>query len=115
MEYKKELCNTHICLIQYYLGAQDLANFTATDICVSSTSALWKNFHNTFVVAAHFTTQLMEKKTEFSVDERDGTYKLILFDDRLARYGTGSLGHQVSGSFGSSLTSGSQGHHFDSV
>ena len=35
---------------------------------------LWKNFHSTFVVAVHFTTQLMEKKTEFSVDVRDGTH-----------------------------------------
>jgi len=28
-------------------------------------------------------------------------------------HGTGSLGHRVSGSFGSSFTSGSPGHHFD--
>jgi len=30
-------------------------------------------------------------------------------------YGTGSLGHRVNGSFGSSFTSGSPGHHFDLV
>jgi len=30
-------------------------------------------------------------------------------------YGTGSLGHRVNGSFGSSFTSGSPGHHFDPV
>ena len=29
------------------------------------------------------------------------------------RHGTGSLGHQVNGSFGSSFTSGSPGRHFD--
>ena len=29
------------------------------------------------------------------------------------RHGTGLLGHRVSGSFGSSFTSGSPGHHFD--
>ena len=29
------------------------------------------------------------------------------------RHGTGSLGHRVSGSFGSSFTSRSPGHHFD--
>jgi len=28
-------------------------------------------------------------------------------------YGTGSLGHRVNGSFGSSFTSGSPGHHVD--
>jgi len=32
-----------------------------------------------------------------------------------SRHGTGSLGHRVSGSFGSSFTSGSPGHHFDPV
>ena len=32
-----------------------------------------------------------------------------------ARHGTGSLGHRVNGSFGSSFTSGSPGHHFDRV
>jgi len=32
-----------------------------------------------------------------------------------ARHGTGSLGHRVNGSFGSSFTSGSPGHHFDPV
>jgi len=31
------------------------------------------------------------------------------------RHGTGSLGHRVNGSFGSSFTSGSPGHHFDPV
>jgi len=31
------------------------------------------------------------------------------------RHGTGSLGHRVSGLFGSSFTSRSPGHHFDSV
>jgi len=31
------------------------------------------------------------------------------------RHGTGSLGHRVSGSFGSSFTSGSPDHHFDPV
>ena len=30
-------------------------------------------------------------------------------------HGTGSLGHRVSGSFGSSFTSGSPGYHFDLV
>jgi len=29
------------------------------------------------------------------------------------RHGTGLLGHRVNGSFGSSFTSGSPGHHFD--
>ena len=32
-----------------------------------------------------------------------------------SRHGTGSLGHRVNGSFGSSFTSGSPGHHFDPV
>ena len=31
------------------------------------------------------------------------------------RHGTGSLGHRVNGSFESSFTSGSPGHHFDPV
>jgi len=31
------------------------------------------------------------------------------------RHGTGSLGHRVNGSFGSSFTSGSPGRHFDPV
>ena len=31
------------------------------------------------------------------------------------RHGTGSLGHRVNGSFGSSFKSGSPGHHFDPV
>ena len=31
------------------------------------------------------------------------------------RHGTGSLSHRVNGSFGSSFTSGSPGHHFDPV
>jgi len=31
------------------------------------------------------------------------------------RHGTGSLGHRVNGSFGSSFTSGSPGYHFDPV
>jgi len=31
------------------------------------------------------------------------------------RHGSGSLGHRVNGSFGSSFTSGSPGHHFDPV
>ena len=31
------------------------------------------------------------------------------------RHGTGSLGRRVNGSFGSSFTSGSPGHHFDPV
>ena len=31
------------------------------------------------------------------------------------RHGTGSLGHRVNGSFGSSFTSGSPSHHFDPV
>jgi len=31
------------------------------------------------------------------------------------RHGTGSLGHRVNGSFGSSFTPGSPGHHFDPV
>ena len=31
------------------------------------------------------------------------------------RHGTGSLGHWVNGSFGSSFTSGSPGHHYDPV
>jgi len=34
---------------------------------------------------------------------------------QLIRHGTGSLGHRVNGSFGSSFTSGSPGHHFDPV
>ena len=29
------------------------------------------------------------------------------------RHGTGSLGHRVNGSFGSSFTSGTPGHHYD--
>jgi len=33
----------------------------------------------------------------------------------VVRHGTGSLGHRVNGSFGSSFTSGSPGHHFDPV
>jgi len=33
----------------------------------------------------------------------------------LTRHGTESLGHRVNGSFGSSFTSGSPGHHFDPV
>ena len=32
-----------------------------------------------------------------------------------SRHGTGSLGHRVNGSFRSSFTSGSPGHHFDPV
>ena len=32
-----------------------------------------------------------------------------------SRHGTGSLGHRVNGSFGSSFTSGSPGHHFNPV
>jgi len=45
--------------------------------------------------------------------------RLTFFDASSQRYvirtrhGTGSLGHRVSGSFGSSFTSGSPGHHFD--
>ena len=35
--------------------------------------------------------------------------------DVSGRHGTGSLGHRVNGSFGSSFTSGSPGHHFDPV
>ena len=38
---------------------------------------------------------------------------LRLSDDK--QTATGSLGHRVSGSFGSSFTSGSPGHHHDSV
>ena len=36
-------------------------------------------------------------------------------DDTLPRHGTGSLDRRVNGSFGSSFTSGSPGHHFDPV
>jgi len=43
------------------------------------------------------------------------TYSTSVLPCVLIRHGTGSLGHPVNGSFGSSFTSGSPGHHFDPV
>ena len=43
------------------------------------------------------------------------TYLYTCNPDIFVRHGTGSLGHRVSGSFGSSFTAGSPGHHFDPV
>jgi len=40
---------------------------------------------------------------------------LFFFHPVHDRHGTGSLGYRVNGSFGSSFTSGSPGHHFDPV
>ena len=41
--------------------------------------------------------------------------RFAVFRSVRSRHGTGSLGHQVNGSFGSSLTSGAPGHHIDPV
>ena len=55
-------------------------------------------------------TARVNEHAEFTIDGTNAGYGA-----RHTRHGTGSLGHRVSGSFGSSFTSGSPGHHFDTV
>jgi len=52
---------------------------------------------------------------EPSPSARNMTLPAFTAERRCIRHGTGSLGHRVNRSFGSSFTSGSPGHHFDPV
>ena len=54
---------------------------------------------------------------EVEMDRRTSSTSANLTDEKQGdRHGTGSLGHRVNRSFGSSFTSGSPGHHhFDTV
>jgi len=52
---------------------------------------------------------------EPSPSARNMTLPAFTAERRCIRHATGSLGHRVNRSFGSSFTSGSPGHHFDPV
>ena len=63
-----------------------------------------------FYIFVHLTWQC-PLCTHFTLGNPKKSFSTVLF----IRHGTASLGHRVNGSFGSSFTSGSPGHHFDPV
>ena len=51
----------------------------------------------------------------FTLNEMSSCKKDSFVRVAITRHGTWSLGHRINGSFGSSSTPGSPGHHFDPV
>jgi len=84
------------------------AEFCSWSPCIDATAAMW-----------HCMAQPCVDQCSYSRPSRfyprDAMLARLLTVALSIRHGTGSLGHRINGSFGSSFTSGSPGHHFDPV